>query len=136
MSAASRTRSAKKLQRFRVAEAQAAQIPKPIRKIARAVAAGKTLTEIAARSQISEESARAVVSKLTRQGVLVPVAATANPQRSAREAAAFSAAELAFFESEVAPIDACEQVHTSWGRRFHEALCEWVVRLRGETRFL
>ena len=102
---------------------QLADLPAPIRQLALMFDGTQATGEIIAHAQISDDKADAVIRKLTAMGHL---------RQASRAPSAFSAEEEAFFSAEVGPIDECDEPFVTVGERFRSALCEVMVRLRGQ----
>ena len=133
-------------------------LPQVVRKLVRLFDGRRTLDEVCARAQISVERGEALVRKLSLAGILetvsdteigtsvsqleraetlrgMPPLRTSCPARlpAAHPGPGFSAAEEAFFASEVRPIDECDEPFSSVGEKLSLFVSDLVLRLRGGT---
>lgn len=109
-------------------------LPAPVAEIAAFLEAPRRLDEVIETSQISATRTRAVVRKLTALGVVARLSSAANDNGDAapkpRPSHGFSEVEIAFFESEVEPIDECDEPFESWSERVSRRLALMAMRLQ------
>ncbi len=112
-------------------DAELAALPGPVHEIARLCDGRKSHAEIAASAQIPEAKCAAVIKKLTAIGILHQVS-----RRRSRAEQPFTVAEEAFFATEVAPIDECDEPFETLGDRIRARVCELMTRLRRSQQVL
>jgi len=124
-----------------------ATLPGAVLKIVELLDGKRPLAEVCASAQISEEKAVAVVRKLSKLGIIARTADTrSRTLMSCLEEAAtlreivaprtpgFTAAEEAFFASEVQPIDLCDEPFSaSLGEKVSGFLSELVLKLKRDA---
>lgn len=92
----------------------------------------RSLEEVCAQTQMSVAKGAVIVKKLTRLGVLALVA---RPTATAMSGSAFTAAEEAFFASEVEPIDLCDEPFETVGEKLGQAFSGLILRVTGSPAF-
>lgn len=117
--------------------AAGSHLPYVVLEIAQLFNGYRTVSQVADAARISESKCERVVRKLTTLGVLVAAprerscvivrAKTDSPSHDG-----FTHLEHDFFNSEVSPIDECDEEVLSVGERFRATLSEFMVRFRSE----
>lgn len=112
-----------------------ADLPAPIVELANRFNGIRATGTVLAETQISDDRALAVVRKLTRMGILVPLApkpplTTKSPIGGSAEPA-FTALESSFFDTPLPPLEEHDEYARSIGERMELSFAELFARLQG-----